>query len=56
MIPDEVDLHAGEAVIEKDQQRGLLLQADLLGVLLQAPVHDLESEKNDCLEAHCELT
>ena len=25
---NEVDLHAGEAVIEKHQQRGLLLQGD----------------------------
>jgi len=44
LISDEVNLHAGEAVVQEDQQGRLLLQLDLPLIPLKAELHDSVEE------------
>lgn len=44
LITDEIDFHAGEAMVKKHQQRSLLLQLDFLLILLQTQLHDSMKE------------
>jgi len=41
LITDEIDFHARETVIQKDEKSRLLFQTDFILILFQTPLHDL---------------